>query len=218
MQGSPTLSTHSSSVALTSPSKRDGSATNQRREGGGGKKKRKVGDRSSTSSVASPGTSTSAVQLAKNLDQGVIVYEKGRYRQRRLGSIQRQTTEDAMTTSYWAKPVTGNTSGLVRLYMDTVQEGLHYKAFLVSAVTSAGELVEKALERAHITNNPLHYCIWQVATASSGPSRVLTTSDCPLALQLDWPQFNSYHFQLRLKESINRVQFLLDLPLVLRMK
>ena len=34
--------------------------------------------------------------------------------------------------------------------------------------TSAGELVEKALQRAHITDNPHHYCIWQVASASNG--------------------------------------------------
>ena len=32
--------------------------------------------------------------------------------------------------------------------------------------TSAEELVEQALERAHITDNPYHYCIWQVTTAS----------------------------------------------------
>ena len=46
--------------------------------------------------------------------------------------------------------------------------GLYYKAFQVGMGTSAGELVKKALERAHITDSPLHYCIWQVASATTG--------------------------------------------------
>ena len=47
-------------------------------------------------------------------------------------------------------------------------EGLHYKAFLATERTSAAELVDKALERSHIVDNPLHYCIWQVASANTG--------------------------------------------------
>lgn len=46
--------------------------------------------------------------------------------------------------------------------------GVHYKAFLVTVRTSAEKLVEEALRRANITDNPHHYCIWQVASASNG--------------------------------------------------
>ena len=47
--------------------------------------------------------------------------------------------------------------------------------------TSAGEMAEKALERAHITDNPLHYCIWQVDTATSGEGGVVCVCVCVCA-------------------------------------
>lgn len=49
-----------------------------------------------------------------------------------------------------------------------IVSGLHYKAFLVTVRTSAEEMVEQALQRAHITDSPGHYCIWQVATSNNG--------------------------------------------------
>ena len=110
--------------------------------------------------------------------------------------------------------------------------GLHYKAFLVTVRTCAEELVEQALQRAHITDSSSHYCIWQVATSNSGEghalfllvwlcvkfnvifslnaemTRVLESSECPLALQLCWPQLNGYHFELRIRDNIHRAKVL----------
>lgn len=37
-------------------------------------------------------------------------------------------------------------------------------------------------------------------------SRVLAPTECPLSLQLDWPKFNSYHFELRIQENVHRVK------------
>ena len=42
--------------------------------------------------------------------------------------------------------------------------------------TCAGELVEKALQRAHITDNPQHYCIWQVASDSTDSTGEMSRS------------------------------------------
>lgn len=39
-------------------------------------------------------------------------------------SLQRQTTEDAMTSLYWKQSTSEHTSGLVRLYMESVRKGI----------------------------------------------------------------------------------------------
>ena len=85
MQGSPTLSRASSShvdSALTSPNK-DLSKTSITHPFDG------VVTKSKRTSDLSPNTSvtTSAARLAKNLNQGVIVYENGKYRKIRLGYV-----------------------------------------------------------------------------------------------------------------------------------
>ena len=49
-----------------------------------------------------------------------------------------------------------------------VYAGTYYKTFLVTSETSVGELVELALVKVNIQDNPLHYCIWQVVTCAGG--------------------------------------------------
>ena len=42
------------------------------------------------------------------------------------------------------------------------------KHLLVTSETSVGELVELALVKVNIQDNPLYYCIWQVVTCAGG--------------------------------------------------
>ena len=46
--------------------------------------------------------------------------------------------------------------------------GTYYKTFLVTSETSVGELIELALVKVNVLDNPLHYSIWQVVTSAGG--------------------------------------------------
>ncbi|CAI7995532.1 hypothetical protein GBAR_LOCUS1708 [Geodia barretti] len=135
-------------------------------------------EESSQSSAYGPMTA----QLSKDLDQGVVVHEDGKYQRVRLGSYLKQTARRERSSS---KPSADSTSGLVRLFMENVQEGLHYKAFLATERTSAAELVDKALERSHILNWPQSNNYHFELRIKGNAQRVQLLLDLPLCPRTD---------------------------------
>ena len=90
MQGSPSLSAQTSATELTgtSPRKKGANTTSVISLGGGKKKKRKRGrEKGTQSSAVSLSEVPMTAQLAKNPNQGVVVYDNGQYRKMRVGYV-----------------------------------------------------------------------------------------------------------------------------------